>query len=282
MSALRIMDIWDMLKFNAPHVASAAYNLGIIAERFVIQSGEAEKKGDHTAYVGWRQHSTLIDSLEAIEALAISVGLPVTAASCGRLKEVTDRFQPYDGGGFLMPLNTTKQLGYMATSLSITLTDELATLTVVCVGSNAKAFLDDANPHFGQEVEDAFPSVAFDIGEASKCRALTRWTASVMHLMRVLEVGLGCLGQFAGVDPNENWNTVLNQIEAELKKVGKKTHSPEEEQFAAEAATHFRSIKNAWRNHAMHAREKYDEERAVAIYDSVRSFMRHLATRLSE
>lgn len=62
----------------------------------------------------------------------------------------------------------------------------------------------------------------------------------------------------------------------------KRTHGADEEQWFAEAATHFRTIKNAWRNYAMHGRDAYDEPRAKAIFESVKAFMQHLATRLSE
>lgn len=135
---------------------------------------------------------------------------------------------------------------------------------------------------FGESVETAFPSTAFDIAEAANCRALGRWTASVMHLMRVVEVGLGALARFHDVDPGANWNTTLNQIEAKTREVAKRTHGQEMEQWAAEAAAHLRFVKNAWRNHAMHPLEKYDEERAVAIFDNTRTFMQQLAKQLVE
>jgi hypothetical protein len=75
---------------------------------------------------------------------------------------------------------------------------------------------------------------------------------------------------------------VLNQIEVKTREVGKRTHGPVAEQWAAEAATHLRFIKNAWRNHAMHPRQVYDEERAVAIFENSRSFMQHLSENLTE
>jgi len=59
-------------------------------------------------------------------------------------------------------------------------------------------------------------------------------------------------------------------------------HGPGEEQWAAHAASHFRAIKNAWRNRAMHGRDFYDQERATEIYEAVRALMRHLAGKLSE
>ena len=135
---------------------------------------------------------------------------------------------------------------------------------------------------FGEAVEDAFSSASYDIAEAAKCRALARWTASVMHLMRVLEVGLRSLAEHYGIEPGESWNTTLNQIEAKSRDVRKSVVGADEEKWANEAGVHLRFIKNAWRNHAMHPVEKYDEERAVAIFDNARTFMQHLAQKLSE
>lgn len=158
---------------------------------------------------------------------------------------------------------------------------ELRARHVMALDTRHVEYFSDPSP-FGQQVEDAFPSAAFDIAEAAKCRALARWTASVMHLMRVLEAGLGALARHYDVPADSNWNQVLNQIEVKTREVGKKTHGAGAEQWAAEAATHLRFIKNAWRNHAMHPRQVYDEERAVAIFENSRAFMQHLSGNLAE
>ena len=50
----------------------------------------------------------------------------------------------------------------------------------------------------------------------------------------------------------------------------------------AEAAIQFRFLKNAWRNHAMHARASYDEAQARDNYGSVRGFLQQLAAHLNE
>ena len=47
-----------------------------------------------------------------------------------------------------------------------------------------------AHSLFGGKVDSAFPSAHHDIGEAGTCYATDRNTACVMHLMRVLELGL--------------------------------------------------------------------------------------------
>lgn len=76
--------------------------------------------------------------------------------------------------------------------------------------------------------------------------------------------------------------TFRDEIESKLRAISKSTHGAEDEQWAAEAASHFRAIKNGWRNHAMHGRSFYDEERSTEIFEAVRSLMRNLADRLSE
>ncbi len=42
----------------------------------------------------------------------------------------------------------------------------------------------------GEAVQERFPSLATDIDEAGKCFATGRFTATVFHLMRVMEVGV--------------------------------------------------------------------------------------------
>lgn len=159
--------------------------------------------------------------------------------------------------------------------------DEMLGGPLLTLDSRHAAFFDMAEP-FGRSVEDAFPSAQFDISEAAKCRAVGRWTACVMHLMRALEVGLAALARHYNVAVDSNWNKTLNEIEAKTREVGRRSQGAEAEQWAAEAATHLRFIKNAWRNQAMHPRQTYDEERAVTIFESARSFMQHLSGKLSE
>jgi hypothetical protein len=98
----------------------------------------------------------------------------------------------------------------------------------------------------------------------------------------VLEIGLRALAANLQVSADGNWNTTLNQIESKAREVSKRTHGADAEQWMAEAGAHLRFVKNAWRNHAMHPTEKYDEARADAIFSSARSFMLHLAQRLAE
>jgi hypothetical protein len=163
------------------------------------------------------------------------------------------------------------------------LVEELAHRRFVYVAPNDEDYFNPvADWHL---VWDAFRTTIDDTQEAGKCLALGRPTASVMHLMRVLEVGLRAMATSLEVNGRE-WGELLQNIEAELKR--RRTVSPmppgwpEVRQFYSEAATQFRYFKDAWRNEAMHARSQYTVAEAAEIYGAVRAFMHHIATRLKE
>lgn len=144
-------------------------------------------------------------------------------------------------------------------------------------------------PSFGQPVADSFSGASYDIHEAGFCMGLARWTASVFHLMRVLEVGLAALGAKFDVSlEHTNWAPAIEQIDSRIKGMHKDPSwkalpdCKEQQEFYSQAASHFEVLKNAWRNYTMHRRGFYTEEQAEEIYNNVRGFMQKLATRLHE
>lgn len=159
---------------------------------------------------------------------------------------------------------------------------EAETLSLMALAPGHVAYAAPEKPLFGDAVENAFPTASPDIADAGRCRAAGLWTASAMHLMRALEPALNALAASLDVTPDQNWNSALNQIETKLREIRKSTDGAEMEQWASEAVLQLRSVKNAWRNHAMHAQVRYGEEDAVRIFDSVKYLMQTLAARLAE
>jgi len=142
---------------------------------------------------------------------------------------------------------------------------------------------------FGKEVADSFPSSASDANHAAFCLAASFSTAAVFHLMRVLEIGLSVLGGEFGVSlAHTNWAPAIEQIESKIRDMHKDPKwkalpdCKEQQEFYAQAASHFGILKDAWRNHAMHARGKYAQDEAELIFENVKAFMRKLAERLDE
>ena len=133
------------------------------------------------------------------------------------------------------------------------------------------------------KVSGQFTSAAEDIAEAGKCLACGRGTACVMHLNRIMEVGLKALAGAVGVGPQNDWGKYLDGIDKELRARMKTSGArTSDEQFYAEAHAMFDSVRRAWRNPTMHVEKTYTEERAEEILIAVRSFMRHLATKLHD
>jgi hypothetical protein len=141
---------------------------------------------------------------------------------------------------------------------------------------------------FGFVEQKTFQEAHRDIEEAGKCLAFDRGTASVFHLMRVMEVGLRALGRSLAdetLNPKTNptWEKILRRCDEELRKP-LSSRSPEwraDEQFFSTATANLRAVKDAWRNPSIHVELSYDPETAVDIWNAVRAFMRHLATKLS-
>ena len=142
---------------------------------------------------------------------------------------------------------------------------------------------------FGREVIDKFPSAGYDIMCSGLAFGTALSTASVFHLMRVLEIGLSALGNVFDVDlKHTNWEPALKEIE---KKIADMRSDPkwkvlpdckEQQEYYSQAASYFRTVKDAWRNYTMHRRAKYTEEEAEQIFNAVKGFMQKLAERLSE
>lgn len=150
------------------------------------------------------------------------------------------------------------------------------------------ALYQDINP-FGEEVATNFGSANFDIEEAAKCFAASRYTACVFHLMRVLEVALKAVAKGLGIpDPvkeaDRNWGGILRRIKDAIEQKDK-TNDPtwlQDKDFYKNAYTDLTAVRTAWRNPTMHVESKYDDQRAGHIYNVVMGFMKHLADKLCE
>lgn len=155
---------------------------------------------------------------------------------------------------------------------------------------------------FGETVSRAFPSAVFDIREAGNCVAVDLGTASVFHLMRVVECGLRALCASLGINrirrshkPNAQkyvplawaqWELMLNNAESkankQMDKLGPGKRKQSLQEFYIPIFQYIRGFKDAFRNHIMHGRKSFTGKEAEAIGDNVDRFMSLLSTRISE
>jgi hypothetical protein len=135
----------------------------------------------------------------------------------------------------------------------------------------------DQRELFGVEVNNKFPSIAFDMVEAGNCCAMGRGTGCVFHLMRIMEVGVQQFGAKLGVAfvQEKNWQNILDEINKAIKVLPPKTPGAV---GMNQAAVNLYSVKLAWRNEVMHPKDTYTLEEAESLIRQVKLFMTQLAT----
>jgi hypothetical protein len=212
------------------------------------------------------------DDLTRLSAACVTAKLPMAVKSIGRvltLVQLQLTGARIDG----------QTLERASQSIATLLEDELSTRACFFMNSD-DAELWSRNKPWDDDISDKFPSTDFELEEYAKCFAVGRYTASVFHLMRLLEIGLSALAESIGADPaNRNWEQILQGIKKKLDENSglKPPDWKKTEQRYSEISAHFRNLKNAWRNYVMHVHEKYDRERAEEIFVHVRAVMRMLA-----
>jgi hypothetical protein len=107
-----------------------------------------------------------------------------------------------------------------------------------------------------------------------------RYTASVFHLMRVVEVGVQEFGTTLGVQftDTKNWHNILEESDKAIK--GLDRNHPGKSQMA-EISALLGAVKLAWRNEVMHPKASYDAEEAENVLATSRAFMVKLAKLLT-
>lgn len=132
--------------------------------------------------------------------------------------------------------------------------------------------------------------VQFEWRQAAQCYALECNTACVMHLMRLMELGLRALAKH--MDATEelkppielaNWKPVLDAIGKRIEKLKEDPRSTDrarEIAFYSDAAERI-SYFQGMRDESAHARARYDKYAARSTLDRVKEFMTLLAEKLS-
>jgi hypothetical protein len=227
----------------------------------------------------------LVESLERIAGGCRVLGLDLSVSYAEELAERLKKVRSiYDDS---KPKQPPVELARECAILRKRIDDQLAGRFFFAIPGDHRDYYEQKLPLFGPTVQEEFPSAGFDIEEAGKCFALGRYTACVMHLMRVLEVGMDALKVETGIASySPTWKVALDQILKTTSTKNEKDKTPEErakDGFIRDAVHYLTGVKDAVRNPVMHkVARTYTDETAKEVIASVRAFMRHLATRLSE
>lgn len=135
----------------------------------------------------------------------------------------------------------------------------------------------------------SFPNASFEIEEAAKCWALSRYTASVFHSMRALECGIRSLCKFLSIPDatrpaEKNWAIILKSITQKVDENWPRNTRVSDSmgaRFEALLAT-LDTVKNPWRNATMHVETIYAPHEALHILRCTSMFLLELYTYCDE
>jgi hypothetical protein len=223
-----------------------------------------------------RLRSKAMRTLQSLEDDCKALALDTSAIMVSRVRSALERDAHRDNVQWL--------LDQMKTVRDLMSTEMKGRVYAYIPAEKAKYLTTEGARLFGDEVDRAFPDARSDAHEAGCCMALTRPTAAVFHLMRVLECGLAALGKVFSIPlAHTNWGSAIEQIESKIREMHKDANwkaMPDVKEMQvkyAQAAATFGVLKDAWRNHTMHGRVIYETEEAEHIFSNVKMFMRKLA-----
>ena len=269
----RLRSLWDMLKLDQREFAFWVAHIQHIADFYGGQSTGA--------FLTDETKRRQIRELRTANEQFISAGLE---GPCDQIERIIEACRPSSS-------LEAREFGQMMAALTERIEDECGRRTFLVLTRREAEYFSQREPMFGYQVCHKFPKeAAFEIAEAAKCLALSRSTAAVFHLMRVMEIGIravsSCLGIPDPVKPSErNWSKMLKNIMED----GIQRRWPTSAQRMAGDGAFFESlyvsldaVRNPWRNSTMHIEHKYTNDDAEHIFVAVKGFMKKLATRCDE
>lgn len=244
-----------------------AHELLKIAQDFTTMAESSSPAFDSVKIQGTSQSEPTLFLLNEVRGHCVKMGLRVTAQA---LQELITQI----GYGAV----TWGEFRTKATETVNTLRHELSTMLLLGVDPEKEKYFKEIQP-FGVMVADEFSAASTDIEEAAKCLALDRGTATVFHLMRVMEEGLKYLASLLGIAYAPSWESYIKQIATQIgeKHKRKGVAWKRDEPFFKEILGDLEAIKIAWRNPTMHIVRTYLPSEAEDVFKAVNTLMMQLA-----
>lgn len=177
------------------------------------------------------------------------------------------------------PPAAVRSLHALAMTISNTIHTEAMTKVALLIYYSDVEFWKQRDPLFGKAVADKLPDMAEDIEESGKCLATQRYTASVFHLMRVMESAVEKFAGLLNIEPidsrgkDKGWQNFLNEANKAIRLLPQDTYAKRLDGISA----HLYHVKSAWRNETMHPKATYTREQALAIFAAVKAFVSDLS-----
>jgi len=190
--------LWDIMhKLRADHFFKAYEQASVFHQALTSCVGPNEINF---------QSSSIITQRNMLESLASElelIGMPSSAVCVRRAVDVLSTLPdgPETLGQQTKLISVMDRLRLQRELAQATsrIADDFTVQDVLILDARKRMFYNNARL-FGDDVFAKFQSANDDIFEAGMCLALDRGTACVLHLMRVLEAGLGALAKTVGVE----------------------------------------------------------------------------------
>lgn len=266
-----------MKRIDIGSLLAAVANIALFSDRLAnaVEGMGAEQLTELKS----SQVGMFIGSLAKVVGFVEWLELPSSTAAAEQCRALVAHFRP--DTRCVIGREKARQLSWACHQLQSSLSAELEKHHAYIVAPREGRLIDDAIEHFGIEVVTAFPQSRADINAGSRCRAYELWTASVMHMMRVAEIGVGALADHLGVKRGNSWGVTIAGVMEALRDTSTFKGDPEKRQWGSETGSYLAFVKDAFRNPAMHPERTFGAEEAIAIYDNTRLMMRALARRLA-
>lgn len=203
-----------------------------------------------------------LDKLDELVSDLNSMGLPLSSKTACKLRAGLAK-------------NKTLASLDLAGDLARRIHDELELRYFLALSPSERDLYEQKLSLFGDKVEFILSPASEDISEAGKCLALGRYTATVFHLMRAMEIAVKSLGVKLNVTVIDKdnidleWGKILANLSTPIQAMPK----GEEKEAWSAAQSFLVYVKIAWRNPTMHPKQTYTEEEAKSIFSAVRAFI---------
>jgi hypothetical protein len=265
----RLVSLLQMLRFHASHFIAA---FSIIGQLLTEIRGRGIPADSSLGELGGR--------LRMLHEYCNELGMSYSSAHIARMKErISDRSKPV----------AWEDVSQCLVELQNRVWDELDARTYLQVAANKTAFYNVPVPDDWAIVADRF-KCRFDVEEARKCFALERFTASVFHLMKVVEHAVLDLQCFLDKpDTKAHFGGVLSKLDDLNRKTQFRDlpdHLKPYRGFLVDVLPQMHAVKDSWRNKVSHVDGKivpvdvFTEEMASGVHDATLLLMKKLASGL--
>lgn len=272
-----------MLKLKLGELLDLHEVLVIEKGHFERAQHELTRAGRGNLQVEGRHLRRLRDAVLSVEEIAAVAKLTSTQRAAARTNTFLSQVDDFNMPGLTLEMSN-EACGNMFRHLmdiSSRIRDDCHGRLYYQVAPESEGLLEVNADHFGADVRSAFGGASGDIAEAASCLALERWTASVFHLMRALELAVQTIANKIGATIEDehgkglSWGVIAQNMKPIIDKM-RKGSSEQIKWYKIQAF--LETVNRAWRAPTAHPKQTYTPEEARNVFEATKAFMQELAS----